>query len=249
MTKAAESKEVAKTQGTSVLTKDRGDSLKQGYDPKDIIWPRALLLQYTPPKSVEVPDDVFKPGKVLNSLTLEELPKKFVPIAVRTKWIRFNAQETSKPGYDSTFEPGAKMWESEDPTDQRVIEQGAWGPNNEMPLATKFLEFFCLFEGLDMPVLLSFSKTSFPSGQRLLSLCQIGKEMYSFQYELGTKQDVNKQQQKYYTLTVRQAGKNTDEKFETCKAIFDFYARRGADIKVHGDAEDASPAHEEKRPF
>lgn len=231
------SKDLQTTAGAGPLAKERGASLQQGYDPKDIIWPRAMLLQYTPPKSVDIPDDVFKPGKLVNSLTLEELPKKFVPIAVRTKWIRFNAQESSKPGYDPAFEPGAKMWESEDPTDQRVVAEGAWGEDGSAPLATKFLEFFCLFEGEELPVLLSFAKTSFDAGRRLLTLTQMGKEMYSFQYELTSKAETNKQQQKYYVLNVRPAGKNSEERFAQCDSIFQFYARRREDIKVHGEEE------------
>lgn len=241
-------KDLQTTAAGGALMANKGESLRHGYDPKDLIFPRAMLLQFTPPKSVEIPTEDFKPGRIINSVTLEELPKKFVPIAVRTRWIRWNAQETSKPGYDAAFEPGAKIWESEDPTDPRVVKEGAWGPNGEPPLATKVLEFFCLFEGVDMPVILSFMKTSFDAGKRLLTLAQLGSEMFSFQYELGSKEDVNNQKQKFFVMTVKQAGRNDGERFEQCQATFDFYARRASEIKAHGEEEVAAPGSE-GRPF
>lgn len=239
------------TQGAGPLAKPRGASLQSGYDQKDILWPRVMLLQFTPPKSVDIPMDIFKPGKIVNSITLAEMPKTFVPIAVRTKWIRFNAQEKSKPGYDPSYELGAKMWESEDPLDPRVQKEGAWGSNGESPLATKILEFFCLFEGEDLPVLLSFSKTSFTAGQRLLTMAQMGSEMYSFKYTLASKLEKNKQDQNFYILTVMNAGKTDEATFDRCQAIFEFYSRRAKDIKVHGEdtVEEAAAPATEGRPF
>lgn len=234
---------VSKTGGQELAGRATGKSLQMGYDVKDLILPRAILLQFTPPKNINVEElaDGFKPGRLIDNLSLAELPKRFVPIFVRTKWLRFNAQETTKPGYDPAFELGAKIWESTDPLDPRVQAEGQWGPNNEPPIATKFLEFFCMFEGMNMPVLLSFAKTSLEAGKKLLSLARFsGEHMFSNTYELGTKLETNKMKQQFYVLTVKRLEAVKPEDLEKYGAMFESFAANAQDIKVHGEENEES---------
>ena len=243
--------EVQTTPGTGLAATQQGSSLTSGYDPKDLIIPRALLIQHTPPKNIELDQDIHRPGMVIDNLTLNPLPKVFVPIMVRTKWIRFNAQEESKAGFDPAFEPGAKIWESDDPLDPRVQSEGKWGPKNEPPLATKFLEFLCVFEGLEMPILVGFAKTSLMAGQQLISLARFSGQphMFSNKYELGSKLVTNDQKQKYFVLTVKRLGAVPEDLLAYCGSIYESFARV-RDLRTHDAGAEAPEAGEaDKRPF
>lgn len=230
---------------------EKGASLRTGFDPNDLKIPRAVLLQFTQPRGLDVDytKDKHRPGMVIDSLTLEKLPATFIPVFVRTKWIRFNAQQADKPGYDENFELGAKMWEATDPLDERVQKEGQWGPNNEPPLASKFLEFFCLFEGLPMPVIVSFTKTSLDAGKQLLTLAQFGgPQMYSNRYELGVKQETNKAEQKYFVYTVKRLGAVTAEQAQFCQTLFEVFSKASLNVddRVHDGAEAGA---KDERPF
>lgn len=228
---------------------EKGASLRVGFDPNDLKIPRAVLLQFTQPRGLDVDysKGTHRPGMVIDSLTLEQLPKTFIPVFVRTKWIRFNAQETGKPGYDPAFELGAKIWEATDPLDERVQKEGQWCPNNEPPLAAKFLEFFCLFEGLPMPVIVSFTKTSLDTGKQLLTLAQFGgSQMFSNRYELGVKQDANKAEQKYFVLKVKRLSPSSEEQLQFCQTLFEVFSKAKLNVDERGEHVEGQ---EGKRPF
>lgn len=253
--------EIAKKEETAVAKANaprRG--LEEAIDPSDLIIPRTMLIQNTPPKTVQIDKKQCPPGTIINTLTAVPLPTNdkgeiiFIPIIRGTKWIRFNAQEAKingqpNPLFDTNFQPGAKIWESKDPSDPRVIAEAAWGPNGEKPLAGKFIEFLSIVIGEGMPIVIGFAKTSFNAGKNLSSMAQFsGKpDLFAFKYRLSSQEKKNPQQQEYYTLSVSKAGACTEEEFLEAETIYNnFY---GKELKVHGEEDDTAEPVATKQPW
>lgn len=201
-------------------------------DNDDLIIPRVKLMQ---PLSPELKDcRELRPGMIINSLTKEELPAVFTPIFYWKEWLRFNPRDKDKPGYNSEFEPGALMWRTRDAADERVKE-AEFGPNGEPPLALSTLNFFSVFEGTGMPVILSFTKTSYKAGKNLLSLAKLrGGDMFSRKYKLTVKEESNAKGD-YYVLVVNPAGDCAPEEYKLGEAYFQQFGIK-RDFKDHAEA-------------
>lgn len=211
-----------------------GRGQKTIIDRSDLIVPRAMLLQYTKPQSIET---THRPGEIINSLTGDLLPAEFVPIFYFFNWIRFNPRNETDPNYDPAFDLGAVIWQSKDPEDMKVIEESKWGKNGEPPLATKFINFFSYFVGEDMPVVISFAKTSYKQGKKLLTLTQFpaGVDIFSKQYSLTSKEDKNDKGE-YYILQVAPKGKADEKSFTIAERWYESYRERA--IEVHAQEQE-----------
>ena len=227
--------DIVKSTGNAV-----GSPARRGFEEptqkEDLIIPRATLLQALSPDVVE---GDLKAGQIINSLTKEILPDEFTPIFKFTNWIRFNPRNDKDENFDSNYEPGAIIWRSIDPLDPKVIAEGKFGDNGSKPLATKFLNFFCMFEGVKMPLILSFSKTSFKAGKQLLSLAQFsGGDMFSRKYKITSQQEDNGQF-KYYIFKVAPIGIIDDTIYKIAEGMYNEFAER-KDIQIHDEVEDTS---------
>lgn len=232
--------------------------LEELVDREDLIIPRASLLQS---KSPEVEDAVYahlglKPGMIINSLTKKVLPESFIPIVRFVNWIRFNPRDKKHENFDPSFEPGAIMWMSNDPHDPRVQREGGWGANGEKPLATKFVNFLSYFPGVDMPIIVSFAKTSFAAGKELTSLVKFTPgDTFSRKYKIVSKQEKN-DLGSWFEFKIAQLGEEecipTAEEFALAELWYTEMSKRTQDIKVHDqasvDAENPTkPAKEEPK--
>ena len=86
-----------------------------------------------------------------------------VPVLVSKNWIRWRTRA----------EGGGMVWRSNDPTDPKVIEESRWGDDGTKPMCTAYLNFLCIIEGDDMPIIVSFSNTSYNAGKKLLTLSKM----------------------------------------------------------------------------
>jgi hypothetical protein len=227
---------------------------EEGVTKEELIIPRAKLLQALSPEvtdGMKSPDGKdLKIGMVVNSLTREILPSEFIPIFKFTNWIRFNPRNDKDPNFDATFEPGAIIWRSNDPSDPKVQSEGAFGPNGEVPIATKFINFFCYFPGVPMPIIVGFSKTSYKAGRQLLSLAKFTPgDMFSRKYALTSKQV--KSEFTYQVLEVSPAGIPAESDYKFAECLWDEYASKAKDIKVHDEegAGDEESEAVEKAPY
>lgn len=206
---------------------------------EDLQIPRAKLLQALSPEVVvgekdPVSNEPLRPGMIINSLTKQVLPAEFIPVFKFTNWIRFNPRNTKADDYDPAYGPGDIIWRSTDPLDPRVQEEGKFGPNGEAPLATKFLNFFCWFPGVNMPVVLSFSKTSLKAGRRLLSLAQFsGRDMFATKYKITSKQETG-DAGSYFVLNVEQVGLASEVEYNIGDQLWQQYSNKP--IQVHDEA-------------
>jgi len=97
-------------------------------------------------------------------------------------------------------------------------------------------------------VIVSFSKTSFKAGKKLISLAlRSGGDMFSQKYRLASKKEVNGDIS-YYTLTVEPAGAADEAIYKAAEALYETFANKAKDLKIHeeGQAAEVSAAPEEK---
>lgn len=199
-------------------------------DKSDLIIPRAKLLQ---PLSPEVLESGGKPGTIINSLLTNVLPPRVVPIFAFKSYIRFNARDKGAAGFDAAYEPGALIWRSTDPEDPRVQEETKFGEDGEKPLAMTCLNFFSLFPRVPMPIVLSFSKTSYKAGKQLLSLARFcGGDMWSRAYQIGSALQTN-EKGTYYIFTVTTIGDSDEQERSQAEAWWRMFSEQAAEIKVH----------------
>jgi hypothetical protein len=208
------------------------EGFEEGMNPKEAVIPRVRLLQGLSPEVQEKPRDFFA-GMVINSLTKETLPPRFIPILKWTNWVRFNPRSDK----DANFVPGIKagevVWRSTDPDDPRVVNETKFGKNGETPAATTFMNFLCYFEGIAMPLVLSFGKTSYGAGKELLNIARYaGGAMRSGKYELGVRQETN-EKGTYYVYTVAKVGTVEADELEIGKTLYDAFAPYVKELKVH----------------
>lgn len=219
---------------------------ENGITQEDLIIPRAKLIQALSPEMTEGLEGV-KVGAIINSLTKEVLPQEFIPVFMFKNFIRFNPRSKDDPNFDPEFEPGAVIWKSTDPEDARVVEQTKFGPSGEKPVATTFLNFFSYFPGVPMPVIVSFSKTSYKAGRQLLSLAKFcGGDMFSRKYRLVSQMETN-DIATYAVMKVMPIGASSPEDFKLCERLWNEFSAKAKDIQVH-DAE-AADETEEARPY
>lgn len=203
-----------------------------GLDKEDLIIPRAKLIQALSPEMTEGLEGV-KVGAIINSLTKEVLPQEFIPIFMFKNYIRFNPRSKDDPNFNSDFEPGAVIWKSTDPEDPRVVEETRFGDEGEKPLATTFLNFFSFFPGCAMPVVVSFSKTSYKAGKQLLSLAKFSTgDMFSRKYRLTSQVETN-HIASYAVLKVAAVGAASPEDQKLCEKLWNDFSAKAKDIQVH----------------
>jgi hypothetical protein len=215
------------------LSNSRG--FEEPIDLEDLIIPRAKLLQ---PTSDELKDPTteLRQGQIINSLTKEILPACFVPVFYFKEYLRFNGRKKEDPGYDDNFAPGALMWRTRDAADERVA-QCEFGPNGEVPLAITTLNFFSVFDGLSMPIIVSFGKTSYKAGKNLLSLAKLrGGDMFSRRYKISVLPGKN-EKGSYFVFKINPNGDCDPELFKTVENYFIQYAMKRDTLKTHVEDE------------
>jgi hypothetical protein len=224
---------IKKSESLPVVQAPRG--FEGGVAQEDLVIPRAKLLQALSP---EVQENGMKQGLIINSLTKEVLPEKFIPIFSYKNYMRFNPRDKKSPNYNQNFEPGDVIWQSTDPEDPKVQAETAWGENGERPLATTFLNFFSYFPGVPMPLIISFKDTSYKAGKQLLSLCKFcGGDMFSREYKLTAKLEANNIAA-YYVLSVAPVGPTAKENFTICEKWWSDFSMKRDKIQTHLDKDE-----------
>lgn len=234
------------------------DGMDDDAERGELIIPRLMLVQHMPFRNVEVNKRECPPGTLVSSITASAVATEdgkgtadggsivVIPVIRSRKWIRFNPMKKDDAGFDPGAEPGAKIWESNDPDDPRVKADGEWGPNGEPPLATKIIEFLVMIPGEPLPHVLSFLRSSFNAGKQLSTICKYGKKpsgrnaIYAHRIRMRVKETKNEKGQ-FFVPIIQEAGFASDEEYETARAIREDF--RHVDMKVHdvGEEPEAAP--------
>lgn len=207
--------------------------MEEPTDRDDIKFPRAKLMQFLSP---EVTSGICKPGQIINNLTSEELPVKFVPIMKFTNYIKFNPKNAKDPNYDSTVAPGAIIWATNEPTDPRVAET-KFGANGSKPTAIKFLNIMAVFEGSPIPTVISFCKTSMKAGQKLVSMMMFKQgDVWNWKYALTSRKEQGAEGD-YYVFDVQPSGASEPDEKEMAVSVYESMKFKAKEIKVDHQSE------------
>jgi hypothetical protein len=199
--------ELTTPQNTSISTETKNTWVNSPEDQKDLIFPRAKIFQGTATEFESHPN--AKPGMIINHITGEELTGTFIPFLRFKQYVKFNPRNSKEDGFDESREPGALIWMTTDSNDTRVKEC-KFGENGEKPTAVEFMNFMCIFEGCDFPIIVPFCKTSMKAGKKLYSMLAFSGSGLNRKFTLLTKKQ-QKDGSTYYTYDVNPAGIASEE--------------------------------------
>ena len=231
----------------------------------DILLPRAKILQ---PTSDELTNERyesqnFKAGQLINSLTKEVLPAKFVPI------LKFNSRLLWIPKKAG----GGMACRSMDAKTGIVLDAPKWGPWDEAtnkwnpvktvqngeciscdtcpyanwvgdvpPVCTKSMNFLVMFIDSGFPMVLSFKSTSLKHGKKLYSMAKMMPgNMFDYMYELKTFRKSN-DKGTFYEVDVMPGGKVPAEQAQQFAEMYSSF--RSLAFKFDDDEDTSEKAAE-----
>lgn len=214
------------TQATSAQLDNYDPSKAYGFeesDNSDLIIPRIKVINALSPERV---DGEAEEGDVINSLTKESVKgQRFVPIKQYYSCIKWNPERDADPrmlcrsfdgriGTDADGETKLCKQCGCDQFDNTKTGKAA------QPTCTRYLNFLGFFEGMPMPVVLSFARTNYNEGRKMLSMSKsMRAAIWAYSYTIDSRL-VSKDRNKWYILVPNMAGK-TDE--DTQKLAFELY--------------------------
>lgn len=239
-------KDIVKKEQTAIAKPHAaGRGFEEKTEREDLILPRATLLQALSPQVIDGVEGC-RPGVIVNNITTEPLGEVFIPIFKWTEYLKFNPRDSKAEGFDPAFEPGALVWKTATPTPEQ-IEECKFGEEGEKPTAMKVMNFLCYFLGSEMPIVLSFAKTSYKTGKKLISLAQYtGGDMFSKKYKLTAKQ-AESNGNRYFVFDVGIVGKANKEEFAIAEGWYESF--RGKEIKTHDEGVAQESGEAEARPY
>ena len=231
-----------KKQIQELFSTENRPGLEGGVNKDNIVISRVKLLQGL---SEEVKQDgrTFQAGMIIDSVTKENLPKSFIVLAqMPSSWIYFNPRKKDDKNFLKDFGPGDVVWQSNDPEDPRVKAHGEW-IGDEPPAATEYINFLTYFEGSPIPLVMGFAKTSFQVGKALYTMIvRSGGAVYNKKYEL-TSVSKSKNGNDFFVFQVRPSGKCSEDEMAIGKMLYDAFAPKLKDLKVH-DVDAGAESHE-----
>lgn len=222
-----ENKELANIQNQSVDVYD--ETQAYGFEEtrvEDIIIPRIKVVQALSPERI---DGVAAEGDIINSLTQEKVNGlRFVPVKQYYTNIRWNPDRNAelrmlcrsfdgKIGQDNEL---GMLLCSECKKNQ--FDNSKTG-KEARPTCTAYLNFLGFFENNPMPVVLSFSRTNYNEGKKLLSIARsLRVAAWNYAYTLESKK-VSKDKNVWYIIVPKMAGATDSETRLLAYEIFKAY--------------------------
>lgn len=228
-------------QDTAVSTQVKSPrGLENRTEQSDLILPRAKKIEAMSP---EMQDEAcvksgIMPGKIINSITKDILPEKFVPILFFKNWIRWNANKMGERGWVDGFGPRDIVYMTQDPKDPRLVKDAQWD-GDLPPVATTYFNFLSIFDGQEVPVIVTFGGTNAKAGRELLSLATFkGGDLFSNRYRLTTKK-VDGDKGTYFVFKVGFAEAATGAEYQIAEKLYSSFATK--EVKVHTEESEAAP--------
>ena len=219
-----------------VAVSNTGRGISPNITQEDLLLPRLELTQALSP--IVVSGDA-RPGTLLNSTSKNELGEEvtIIPVILRKNFIRWIPRS----------EGGGMLWRTDNPDDPRVIEETQFGPNGERPLATTYLNYLCLIEGESVPIIVSFSSTSYTAGRRLLTMAQMhGGDLFSRTYVIKAKARTNNKGS-FFVLDVEEGGLTKKADYERAEKLYNAFASK--DLKFQEEQETRTPIKTEETEY
>lgn len=236
------SKELVKAQEQEMMKVGQAPRGYEEDDADQLIIPRVKLIQSTSP---ERKSKVADEGDLLNSLTQEKLNgMKFIPVFKYTSNIKWKDRSLgggiecmAKDGRQGSTADGECTACS---ACKLYLFDNTRKGKEAQPLCTQYINFFGFFEGTRVPIILSFSKTYFNEGKKLLSMCKFTmKDMWLHKYNITSKL-VAKNDNEWYIITTSPAGKTSEEDAEFAESLFESFSPGMLNVEL----EDSAPVTE-----
>lgn len=183
-------------------------------DSNDIVIPRIKVINALSP---ERKDGEAAEGDVINSLTKEDLRgMHFVPIKQYYSCIKWNPDRDADPRMLCRSFDGRVATTADG--DVRVCKQcGADQFDNTKsgkaarPTCTRYLNFLGFFEENPMPIIMSFARTNYNEGRKMLSISKsMRAAIWAYSYVIDSRM-MSKDRDKWYILVANMAGKTSPE--------------------------------------
>lgn len=214
----------------------------EGMSREDLLIPRIQLMQDI---SEHVKSGKFRPGVLINSTTNEVIADKgesceIIPILGYREWIINDVDDRNKEKYRCRIRmtPENEIWAREDVENGKAIRR------------TKCINFFCLLASKpdELPMLVSFKKTSMYAGKKLSTHFQISamknQAPASQVFKIGGEtQSYNGYS--FYVFNVEPSRKATSEELALAKKWYDSLNTSNVEV-----ADEAGPVgNAEEVPF
>ena len=183
-------------------------------DSNDIVIPRVKVINALSP---ERQDGEADEGDVINSLTKEDIRGfHFVPIKQYYSCIKWNPDRDADPrmlcrsfdgrvGTDADGDCHMCKQCGADQFDNTKTGKAA------QPTCTRYLNFLGFFEENPMPVILSFARTNYNEGRKMLSISKsMRAAIWAYSYMIDSRL-VSKDRNKWYILVPSMSGKTSAE--------------------------------------
>ena len=214
----------------------------------DVIIPRVKVIQALSP---ERKDKIADEGDIINSLTKDKLNEKtFIPV------FKFNNnvwwRDRSEGGGINCIARDGKVGIKSDDTQimcaacRRCEFDNTKSGKEALPTCTKYINFFGFFEGERMPIILSFSKTSYNEGKKLYSLAKVTMQnMFNYGYKLSAKL-MSKGGNEWYVPVMTPVGPTSEEDRAFAANLFMMYRNEAQtmayDMDDNGGDASSAPA-------
>lgn len=225
-----------------------------GYDPnmaygfeetksEDIIVPRIKIVQALSP---ERKDKYADEGDIINSLTKEAIGDvRFIPVKQYYSNIEWNPDRSSElrmlcrsfDGITGTCQDGVRSCAA---CKRNTFDNTKTGKEAQPP-CTAYLNFLGFFEGDPMPVIVSFAKTNYNEGKKMLSLAKsLRASLWNYGYKFTAK-EVTKNGNTWYIIVPKAAGETSPEDRQYAYQLYSTYLNTtvNADYEDTGAVSDA----------
>lgn len=210
----------------------------------DFSIPRVKVIQTLSP---ERKDKIAEEGDIINSLTKDKLNGKvFVPV------FKFNNnvlwKDRSEGGGINCIARDGKVGVESDGTTKMCVAckrcefDNSKTGKDAIPTCVKYINFFGFFAGERIPIILSFSKTSYNEGKKLYSLAKVTlQNMWNYGYTISAKL-MAKGNNEWYIPVTTPAGATSEEDREFALGLYKAYRTNIASIEY--DMDDAQATTE-----
>lgn len=191
-------------------------------DSKDIVIPRIKVINALSPERI---DGKNEEGDLINSLTGEDVKgKRFIPVKQYYSNIHWNPDRDAEPRmFCRSFD--GRVGQNDDGVcvcsqcRKNQFDNTKTGKDAQ-PQCTSYLNFLGFFEDSPMPVVLSFARTNYNEGRKMLSIAKsMRTAIWNYAYVIDTTL-VTKGKNRWYNMVPAMAGPTTTEQ----RALaFDFF--------------------------
>lgn len=222
----SENKELANKTQEALATADQ--NVIYGFEEtksEDIIIPRIKVINALSP---ERQDGDANEGDIINALTKEDVRDKvFVPIKQYYSNIEWNPDRgaeqrifcRSLDGRIGVCDEGSKVCAQCKRNQFDNTKQG----KDAQPACTAYLNFLGFFVGDPMPVVLSFAKTNYNDGKKMLSIAKsLRSSIWNYGYKLSSKK-ITKDRNAWFNIVPSLAGETDMETRQLAMELYKAY--------------------------